>query len=190
METYTDTKQGVGTELLADAKGVGSSAANRLFSEVDNRKGAAATQAKSLSSAIESAGDGLDSDSPAWLKSAFTQGSQQVQKFADMLEQKDSRQLVSDVSAFARTSPMTFLAACAAAGFAASRIFQAGAKGNTPGQQAPIGRGSDMGLAGGQAASSGQGASSSQPDLAGQFATTNRYDSSSQSTAPVGGQFA
>ncbi len=139
MQPQSDTAQGVGNELLSDAKDVGSSAVNRLHSEVDARKGDAATQVKSVSSAIETAADGLDANAPTWLKSAFEQGAQQVQKFAETLEQKDSRQLVNDVSDFARSSPGTFLSACAAAGFAAARIFKAGSSENTPTQLPPIG---------------------------------------------------
>lgn len=168
MQSPTSTQQGIGKELLADAKGVGSSAVDKLHSQVDARKGDAATQVKSLSSAIDRAADGLDADAPAWLKSAITQGAQQVQKFADALEQKDSRQLVGDVTTFARNSPGTFLAACAAAGFAASRIFQAGSSANAPNQPAPIGMDNDL------------SASSSE------FAST----SSAPSPSPVSGQFA
>ncbi|WP_324808763.1 hypothetical protein SH584_04100 [Sphingomonas sp. LY29] len=135
----SDTAPAVGSELLDDAKGVGTSAVNRLHSEVDARKSDAATQVKSVSSAIEKARDGLDTNAPAWLKSAFDQGAQQVQRFADTLEQKDSRQLVNEVSDFARGSPGTFLAACAAAGFAAARIFKAGGSENSPSQLGPVG---------------------------------------------------
>ena len=130
---------GVGEELASDAKNVASTAVNKLHSEIDVRKGDAATQAKSVSTAIQSAAGGLDESAPAWLKSALEQGTQQVQKFADTLEQKDSRQLVGQVSEFARTSPATFLGACAAAGFAAARIFKAGSTENTPSQPASIG---------------------------------------------------
>ncbi len=141
MQSETDTMHGVGSELLSDAKDVGTSAVNRLHSEVDARKGDAATQVKSVSTAIEKAAGGLDQNAPTWLKSAFEQGAQQVQKFADTLEQKDSRQLVNEVSDFARGSPGTFLAACAAAGFAAARIFKSGSAGNSPTQPGPIGNG-------------------------------------------------
>lgn len=139
MQPQSDTAGGVGNELLSDAKDVGTTAVNRLHSEVDARKSDAATQVKSVSSAIGQAAGGLDANAPAWLKSAFEQGAQQVQKFADTLEQKDSRQLVTDVSDFARGSPGTFLAACAAAGFAAARIFKAGSSENVPSQPGPIG---------------------------------------------------
>jgi len=139
MQPPSDPDQGIGSELLTDAKSVGSSAVNRLHSEVDTRKADAATQVKSVSSAIEQAAGGLDANAPTWLKSALEQGAQQVQKFADTLEQKDSRQLVTQVSDFARGSPGTFLAACAAAGFAAARIFKAGSSDNAPLQPGPIG---------------------------------------------------
>ncbi len=139
MQPQSESAQGVGSELLSDAKDVGTSAANRLYSEVDARKGDAATQAKSVSSAIGQAAGGLDPNAPAWLKSAFEQGAQQVQKFAETLEQKDSRQLVNDVSDFARNSPGTFLSACAAAGFAAARVFKAGSSENAPSQPERIG---------------------------------------------------
>jgi len=138
MQPQSDSAQGVGSELLSDAKDVGTSAVNRLHSEVDARKSDAATQVKSVSTAIEKAADGLDPNAPTWLKSAFEQGAQQVQKFAETLEQKDSRQLVNDVSDFARNSPGTFLSACAAAGFAAARIFKAGSSENTPARLGPI----------------------------------------------------
>jgi ElaB/YqjD/DUF883 family membrane-anchored ribosome-binding protein len=121
--------EGIGaaaSELRSDAQQIGSTAANRLHSEVDSRKSGAAEQAKSVSSAIQRAAGELDEGAPAWLKSAFQQGADQIQRFADTLEQKDSRQILSEVQSFARERPGTFLAACAAAGFAASRILKAG----------------------------------------------------------------
>lgn len=167
MQPQSDSVQSVGNELLADAKDVGNSAVNRLHSEVDGRKGDAATQVKSLSTAIRTAGGNLDSDAPAWLKSAFEQGAQQVQKFADTLEQKNSRQLVGQVSDFARNSPGTFLAACAAAGFAAARIFKAGSSENMPTQPGPVGTGTNLG--GSQTGSFSSTSSPAEPSR-GQFA--------------------
>ena len=113
-------------ELRSDARQIGSKAADRLHTEVDARKGVAATQAKSVSNAIQSAASQLDEDSPAWLRSAFQQGADQIQQFASALEQKDSRQILKEVQGFARQRPGLFLAACAAAGFAASRVLKAG----------------------------------------------------------------
>ena len=107
-------------ELKSDAQQLGSTAANRLHSEVDTRKGEAVSQAQSVSSAVQRTADGLDESTPAWLKSAFEQGARKIQQFADSIDQKDSRQLMSDAQSFARNNPGTFLAACAAAGFAAA----------------------------------------------------------------------
>lgn len=126
MQPPSENTGGTRNELRSDAKQLGTSATNRLYSEVDNRKGAAADQAKTVSSAIETAAGELDGSAPAWLKSSLEQGARQIQKFADAIEQKDSRQLTNDVRDFARNSPGAFLAGCAAAGFAAARIFKAG----------------------------------------------------------------
>lgn len=127
MQPETQNSRGIRDELVTNAKGVGASAVNRLHSEVDARKSGAAEQVKSVSSTIERAANDLDDSAPSWLKSALEQGSQQIQKLADTIEQNDSRQIVDQVNQFARNSPTTFLATCAAAGFAAARIFKAGA---------------------------------------------------------------
>jgi hypothetical protein len=131
MQQPPSQNAGTGSELAADAKQVTSKAVDRVHSELDSSKGDAATQAKSVSTAIQRAAGELDEGTPAWLKSALQQGADQIQRFADSIEQKDSRQLVGDVQTFARERPAVFLAACAAAGFAAARIFKAGADGTT-----------------------------------------------------------
>ena len=118
-------------ELRSDAKHIGSSAANFLHSEADSRKGAVAEQARTASSAMQRAAGELDEGAPAWLKSTFQQGADQIQRLADTLEQKDTRQIVEEVQTFARDRPAMFLAACAAAGFVAARIFKAGADGSS-----------------------------------------------------------
>ncbi len=128
---------GTADQLKSDAKQLGATASNRLHSELDARKGTAATQVWSLSNAIGQAGEGLDEGAPQWLRSAFQQGAQKAQMFADSLEQKDSRQIMSDIQDMARKSPGTFIAACAALGFAASRIFKAGAPDSSQAQYRP-----------------------------------------------------
>lgn len=119
---------GAGEELRSDAKQLSKTAANRLHSEVDARKSSAASQAKSVSTAIQRTVSEMNDDAPRWLKSAFQQGAEQIQRFADAIDQTNSRQLVSETQDFARRSPGAFLAACTAAGFAAARIFKAGAE--------------------------------------------------------------
>jgi ElaB/YqjD/DUF883 family membrane-anchored ribosome-binding protein len=126
MQQPPNQNDGAGSEIRSDAKQLGATAADRLHSEVDARKATAVTQAQSVSSAVRQAADGLDEGSPEWLKSAFRQGAQQIQRLADSVERKDSRQLMSDAQDFARNNPGTFLAACAAVGFAAARVLKAG----------------------------------------------------------------
>ena len=124
--SQTSETTGTANELKADAQKLGSKAANRLYGEVDARKGTAVSQAKTVSSALERTAGELDDGAPDWLKSTIRQGAQQIQSFAESVEQKDSRQLVRDAESFARERPGMFLALCAAAGFAAARIFKAG----------------------------------------------------------------
>lgn len=126
MQPPSENASGTREELRSDVEQVTTTAANRLHSEMDSRKDDAASQAKSVSSAISRAAGELDEGAPAWLKSSFEQGAKQIQRFADVLEQKDSRQITEEVRSFARNSPGTFLAGCAAAGFAAARILKAG----------------------------------------------------------------
>jgi hypothetical protein len=126
MQQPSDGGGGTATELRSDAKELGNSAADRIHSEVDRRKGTTADQAKSVSLAIQRAAGEMGQDTPDWLKSAFRQSAEKMQRFADTLEQTDSHELIRNAQDFARKSPGTFLAACAAAGFAAARILKAG----------------------------------------------------------------
>ena len=139
MQQPPNQDGGTASALGSDAKQLASTAAGRLHSEVDARKGAAVSQAQSVSSAIGQAADGLDESAPDWLKSAFRQGAEQIQRLADSIEQKDSRQLMSEAQNFARNNPGTFLAACAAVGFAAARVLKAGSAQQT-GRQSGQGR--------------------------------------------------
>jgi hypothetical protein len=140
MDTSSQAGDGsLRDELRSDASAVTSSTKQRLHSELDSRKGDAATQAKSLSSALDAAANEL-SDSPSWLRSAFQHGAQTLQRFADTIEHKDSRQLTRDVQQMAREHPATFLAGCAMAGFAGARVLKAGAEdthGSTSGTYEP-----------------------------------------------------
>ena len=124
----------IGSEIRSDVDKLSTSASNRVHSELDSRKGAAAEQAKSVSSAFQRAAGELDDGAPQWLKSAFQQGAQHVRRFADTLEQKDSRAILNDIQAMARNNPGAFLAGCAAVGFAAARVLKAGASESSMGQ--------------------------------------------------------
>jgi hypothetical protein len=119
------------SELRSDAREMGNKAANRIHSEVDARKDNAAAQAQSVSTALQRAASELDEGTPTWVRSAFQQGADQIQRFAATLEQNDSRQMLNEVQSFARERPALFLGACAAAGFAAARVFKAGGEQDT-----------------------------------------------------------
>ena len=126
MQPQQISEPSIGAELKNDTKSIGNAAVNRLHTEVDSRKDDGVSQIQEVSSALKKTAHELGENAPNWLRSAIEQGAEQITKFADTLEQKDSRQLVSEVRTFAQRSPGTFLAACTAAGFAASRIFKAG----------------------------------------------------------------
>ena len=139
----TQGSRGTAGDLRSDAQQLGKSAANRIHSEVDARKETAVDQAKTVSSAIERTAGEMDQTTPDWLKSLLRQGAQKIQMFADTIEHKDSRELMRDAHDFARNNPGTFLAACAAAGFAAARVLKAGGdqQGSDQGTQAKQSKG-------------------------------------------------
>lgn len=126
MQMKSDNTSNLGGEIREDAQNLTSKATDRLHDEVNARKEPLAEQARSVSSAFEKAAGELGGgQAPAWIKSALEQGAQQIQRFAETIEQQDSRQLIGNVRQLARDNPTIFLAACAAAGFAAARIFRA-----------------------------------------------------------------
>lgn len=126
MNIQSENQGGINEELRQDGKTLANAAADRLHGEVEARKSPLVGQARSVSSALDKAAGELgDGQGAQWIKSAFEQGAQQVQRLADTIEQKDSRELADIVRRFARENPATFLFGCAAAGFAASRIFRA-----------------------------------------------------------------
>ena len=127
MQSPSENAGGVPGELRSDAEQLSTSASNRIHREIDDRKGTVAEQARSVSAAIQRTASELNDGAPEWLKSAFRQGAQQVQRLADSLDQKDSGQIMSDIQTLARNNPASFLLGCAALGFAAARIFKAGA---------------------------------------------------------------
>lgn len=110
-------------------------AMDRLASEADARKEGVSKQLKGVSGALHAAQQDLDKgegDPPQWLKSGLRQVASTVDLLADRIQDKSSAELVGEVKSFAKTQPVIFLAACAAVGFAAARVFKAGS--DTPSQ--------------------------------------------------------
>lgn len=126
MQTQSTEQGELRNELRQDAENLAHTATDRLHDELDARKSPLVNQAKSISSALDrTAAEMGNGQSPAWLKSALEQGARHIQRLADTIETKDSRQIVSSIRQLARDNPGTFLVSCAAAGFAASRILRA-----------------------------------------------------------------
>ena len=111
-------------ELASDANRLKHTAAERAKQEADVRKVDAARAAKSASSALDKADAELDRDAnaPRWLTAAGS-----IERLASNVEGRSTDELGREVSRFARDHPGAFLAASAAAGFAAARFLRAGA---------------------------------------------------------------
>lgn len=124
---YNEGAGGDTQSLKQEAAALKDKATDRLAQEADSRKEQVAGGIKQVSSALESAASDLDGgESPDWLKQGFAKVASSVNSLASELESSDSRELTRKVQDFARRSPGTFLGACAAAGFAAARVFTAG----------------------------------------------------------------
>lgn len=127
MQTHPTQQNSLRSELRDDVKKMTSSATERVQNEFEARKGPAAEQVRGVSSALQSAAGELGNNgAPDWLKSGVERGAQHFGTLADRVENKDPRELLADVNAVARNNPGTFLAGCAALGFAAARVFKAG----------------------------------------------------------------
>lgn len=124
------TSQGVGGEIAHDAGRLKDAAIDRAKQEAVVRKHDAAKAAKSASTALGRAAEELkqDQDAPDWLASAFEQTASGIQRFAGSVDSRSPEQIGREASRFARQNPAAFLAASAAAGFAAARFLRAGAE--------------------------------------------------------------
>jgi len=125
----TSSQSEVADELKHDAGRLKDSLGARARQEAESRKGQAAQVAGSASSALETAADSLreNPDAPDWMASALQQAARKIESLASQVDGRSVDQLSHDVSEFARRNPGTFLAASAAAGFAAARVLRAGA---------------------------------------------------------------
>lgn len=119
---------GIKSELASDAKTIGKAAQDRFNNKAGEGKDQATQVARSTSQALGKAVEELRNDeaTPAWLTSAFEKSSRAIEQFAGSIEGKDVQTIGRDIGGFARQSPMAFLAASAAAGFAAARVLRAG----------------------------------------------------------------
>jgi hypothetical protein len=115
-------------DLKHDAARLKDSVGARARQEAESRKGQAANLAGSASSALETAAQDLrdNPDAPDWMASALQQAARKIEGLARQVDGRSIDDLGGDIADFARRSPGTFLAASAAAGFAAARVLRAG----------------------------------------------------------------
>ena len=119
-----------GEELKQDVHDLKQTAARQGEAKAEQEKQRVGRAATSASSAMQTAADELrdDSDAPDWLASAFSSVAREVEGLAHRLQDKSPRELAGETRRFARDNPSAFLAASAAAGFAAARFLRAGAE--------------------------------------------------------------
>lgn len=117
-------------DVSKDAARLAESARQRLDKASERPKEAVAGAARSATSALEQAAGALrhDEAAPDWLAKGFETAARQIANFAETLEGKKLDDLTREVTRFARTNPLVFLAASAAAGFAAARFLRAGSE--------------------------------------------------------------
>jgi hypothetical protein len=132
MNTSTRDQSGqqpeMAKDLRHDAARLKESVGARARQEAESRKGQAAHLAGSASSALETAAQDLrdNPDAPDWMATALQSTARRIEELARHVDGRSIDELGRDIAGFARRSPGTFLAASAAAGFAAARVLRAG----------------------------------------------------------------
>lgn len=123
-----DSHSEVADELRHDAGRLKDSLGARAKQEAESRKGQAAQVAGSASSALDTAARDLrdNPEAPEWMASALQQAARRIESLASHVDGRNIDELGDEVAEFARRNPGTFLAASAAAGFAAARVLRAG----------------------------------------------------------------
>lgn len=124
-----DSTENVRDELTHDAARLKDRAKDQASQKAEGGKQQATQAAKSAATALQSAAQELrdDQNAPDWLAKAVEQGAGSIKQFAGQIENREVGEIVEQVRRFAQTSPGSFLAASAAAGFAAARVLRAGA---------------------------------------------------------------
>ncbi len=129
-QSGSTNQSGVTEDLKGDARDLKDTAVKQGEAKVAQGKDQASRTARSASSAMQTAADELQNDdqAPAWLASAFSSVAREVDGLASRLQDKSPREIGNEARRFARHNPSAFLAASAAAGFAAARFLRAGAE--------------------------------------------------------------
>ena len=117
-------------EVSGDAARLADTAKQRIDQAAEGQKQAVTGAARSATSAIGRAVSALREDdaAPEWLTKAFETTARQIESLAGSIEGKNVDDIRRNVTQFARQNPLAFLAASAAAGFAAARFLRAGSE--------------------------------------------------------------
>jgi len=129
MNTPSNTTSGgIRAELGEDAAHLGETLKGRAAQQAETGKNAALGIAGSASGALGAAADDLrdNPDAPEWMAKGLQQVARQIDRVAGDLQGRSLEDMTRDAARFARENPGTFLAAAAAAGFAAARLLRAG----------------------------------------------------------------
>lgn len=129
-------------EVSGDAARLAQTAKDRIDEAADGQKQAVTGAAHSASSALDRAVEALrkDDGAPDWLTKAFESTARQIETLAGSIEGKNIDEIRRNVTQFAKANPMAFIAASAAAGFAAARFLRAGSeyKSHQAGSRGPV----------------------------------------------------
>ncbi|MEE4152843.1 MAG: hypothetical protein V2I27_01660 [Erythrobacter sp.] len=117
-------------ELKQDARSIKESVGKQADNQARKGRDEAVGSARATGSALDRAADELrrDDDTPDWLASMLSKAAGQIQQIASDFENREPREMMHSVEDFGRQRPGMFLAASAAAGFAAGRYLRAGAE--------------------------------------------------------------
>ena len=136
-------------EVSGDAARLADTAKQRIDQAAEGQKQAVTGAARSATSAIDRAVSALreDDGAPDWLTKAFETTARQIENLAGSIEGKNVDDIRRNVTQFARENPLAFLAASAAAGFAAARFLRAGSeyKSHQSGRATGTGKGQQLG---------------------------------------------
>lgn len=136
--TTSETASDLREELGHDTAHLADTLKGRAKQEAETGKNKVLGIAGSATGALGAAADQLrdNPEAPEWMATGLQKVARQIEQFASSLEGRSMDDLGREASRFARENPGTFLAAAAAAGFAAARLLRAGADHKRYGQGA------------------------------------------------------
>lgn len=127
-QSSVHSEGGLRDELEQDMQKLKNAGQKKAGEKAETGKQAFIQAAKSTSAALKTAAGAVTDDSaaPGWLASGLEQAAGRLEGMAEAADGKNVGQIGQQAVRFARENPGAFVAASAAAGFAAARFFRAG----------------------------------------------------------------